>query len=174
MYWLSFCFYCGGGKEWQTLNKMAKSCENNPNPGTTLKPLTGWPFLGLHLCFSIFRKDRHHCKACLFVIQGRRVLISVVRMITSNDKNQIEFWLKAKRTPKAPGVWHWPHFLWKIAVKSFEKERETKVKCQCLYLHRDRNIVVLSETSALGRCDWLGEYSVKTQTKEMGLKIRRT
>lgn len=61
-------------------------------------------------------------------------------MITNmNKKNQIQFWFKTKKNPQTSGNLALAKLpLEDSKVKSLKKEREKEMKCQCLYIHRDR------------------------------------
>lgn len=50
---------------------------------------------------SVFtRKDRFHHKGCALSIQGRNVLISVMRTISSVNRNQTQFQFKTRKETK--------------------------------------------------------------------------
>lgn len=55
-----------------------------------------------------------------------------------NNRNQIQFWFKTKKNPQTPGdlALAKPP-LEESKVKSLKKGKE-ETKCQCLYIHRDR------------------------------------
>lgn len=62
-------------------------------------------------------------------------------MITNmNNRNQIQFWFKTKeKNPQTPGDLALAKLpLEDSKVKSLKKEREKEMKCQCLYIHRNR------------------------------------
>lgn len=57
----------------------------------------------------------------------------------TNNRKQIQFWFKTKKNPQTPGDLALAKLpLEASKVKSLKKERENERKCQCLYIHRDR------------------------------------
>lgn len=115
MYWLSFCFYCGGAKtEQQTWIKRHNPCENNPNPRDYFQSLSKVDLtLGLYCassCLFYFQwlrfppeKTDFIVKHTYFSIQGRKVFGSVIRWsLTWTVGIRYNFSWKQR---KPPNVW---------------------------------------------------------------------
>lgn len=76
----------------------------------------------------------------LFFYIGEKVFDSVIRWsLTWTRGIRYNFGLKQRKNPQTPGELALAKLpLEDSKVKSLKKEREREMKCQCLYIHRDR------------------------------------
>lgn len=170
MHWLSFCVYCRGAKWSNKLEYVITLVRITQTLEIPFKASQTQTCLGLYSassCLSYFQwlrflpeKSDFLVKHAQFIFLYRGESVRLCDYMISNMTTGIRynFGLKQRENPRLLGIWHWPNFLWKTPKLNPLKRKGKEMKCQCLYIHRDREIQQSSQ-KPLHWCrqdDWLG------------------